>query len=131
MRSRQSKRVRTVLVLASVGIGLLVTSACTSVVGLTGYEFVDATIEASGGDGPRADAPARDGATGTVCKGSFSGLPPACASCGESQCCSEAVACAAVDTCVQRARTNTCTGLAVDVACRSLTKCLKDKCGCS
>ena len=128
-------RVRTVLVVASVAIGLLVTSACTNVVGLTGYEFVDATTEAGGDDGPRADAPARDGApgneAGNVCSGAFSSFPLACASCAESKCCSEAVLCAAVDTtCAQRARTNTCTGSAADAACRNLTRCLKDRCGC-
>ncbi len=118
MHSRTSKRLRTVLVLASVGLALVVTSACTSVVGLTGYEFVDGAAEA-----PPPDA------AGTICESAFAGYPSGCAACGAQKCCEEALRCAEVSGCATRAKTNGCTG-AGDLACNRVTSCVKNKCRC-
>ena len=139
MHSSSSKRVRMGLVIAGAGAAFVVTSACTGVVGLTGYEFVDGSIEggsSSGDGGGKTDAPIAtgDGATppdaGTSCTEAFAGFGAACASCAEQMCCIEAVLCGVPGGCAQRARTNSCSSGAGDLSCRVLSKCLKDKCGC-
>ena len=134
MRSKTSMRVR-VVTIASVALGLLATSACTNVAGLTGYEFVDGG--GGGGDGGSGDGafddaprPMGDGAVGDggMCAATLTGFAAACASCGQAKCCNQAVVCTAVPLCISRAKANNCSG--GDAACRSLTDCLRTNCMC-
>ena len=111
------------LVLTATAFGVLVTSACTNVAGLTGYEFGDA----SGEGGP--DARASDGAAteAGACKGIIdagANTNPECAACAESKCCEALTACSGV-VCLVAARANKCGG---DGACQKLARCFVDKC---
>ncbi len=130
----RSSRLTMGLVLTATAFGVLVTSACTNVAGLTGYEFGDAS-----GDG-EADgrAPAGDSATdasvadGGRCKASFGGAggSDACSSCAEQNCCAQTVSCGLTANCLQRARKGNCT--VADVECLKMVACLgANRCACS
>lgn len=120
-------------VLGATAFGVLVTSACTNVAGLTGYEFGDASEDGggSGSDASVSDARVSDApvaADGGGCKGVIDAgvatANPDCVACAESNCCDALAGCS--DTiCLLAARTSRCMG---ERACQKLAACFTEKC---